>query len=323
MESAGVPRVSVCVATRDRSARLARLVAALEQQTIGADAIELVLTDDGSVDDTPAVVERLRATSPVPITVLRDESSRGPAAGRNRAWRASRAPVVAFTDDDCVPTREWLEQGLAALQQGTVVVGRVERAPGQPDPPALFVRDLRVTRAEVRWYATANLFLRRADLEVLDGFDERYTSAACEDTDLGLRAEAMGLVPAFAVRALVHHDAVRATVLDKVRDQRRWADLALLMRDNSGRERNLLYKRWFWRKTHVDLLAAGAGLLLAMRSPRAMLLALPWLHGKLSDAGSDRSTLETVIALPGLFAIDTAEVVTVLRGSWRYRYLIV
>ena len=157
----------------------------------------------------------------------------------------------------------------------------------------------------------------------LHGFEERYTPAASEDTDLGLRAEAMGLVPEFAVRDLVHPDAVRASVLEKVRDQRRWADLALLMRDNSGRERNLLYKRWFWRRTHVDLIATVAGLMLAPRSPRALLLALPWLHGKLSDAGTDRSTLETVIALPGLFAIDTAEVVTVLRGSLRYRFLIV
>lgn len=314
--------VSVCVSTRDRAERLDRLLRALTKQTLPSTSFEVVVADDGSRDSTAEVLDRWSATAPFALTVLREETSRGPAAGRNRAWRAARGIRIAFTDDDCVPVPEWLEQGLQTLLPGTIAVGRIDRDPTNKEPAAAFVRDMRVTRAEVRWYATANLFIARADLERLGGFDERYRSAACEDTDLGLRAEAVGLRPVFAARALVHHDVVPASVLDKVRDQRRWADIALLIREHPEARQDLLYRGVFWRRTHAELLMLVAGLVLAPRRRWSLVLTIPWLHGKAATPQLDRTPTEVARLLPALLLIDAAETAAALEGSVRYRTLV-
>jgi glycosyltransferase involved in cell wall biosynthesis len=67
---ATAPRASVVVATRNRAHLLPRLVAALEAQT-GAPPFEVVVVDDASTDDTPAVLDHLRARTPLDLRVER------------------------------------------------------------------------------------------------------------------------------------------------------------------------------------------------------------------------------------------------------------
>src|SRR5262245_61414849 len=105
--------VSVVVPTYRRAANLPRLVAALEAQTLPADRFEVVLVDNGSDDDTPAVLAELAASTRLHLVPLRIDVNEGPARARNAGWRASSAPLVAFTDDDCVPRPDWLEQVVA------------------------------------------------------------------------------------------------------------------------------------------------------------------------------------------------------------------
>src|SRR3954452_3482097 len=103
------PRVTVVAATHNRARRLEALLASLAEQTIGTEAFEVVIVDDASQDDTPAVLERALA-GPLDLRVLRQAEGGGQAAARNAGWRAATAPVVAFTDDDCVCARDWLER---------------------------------------------------------------------------------------------------------------------------------------------------------------------------------------------------------------------
>jgi cellulose synthase/poly-beta-1,6-N-acetylglucosamine synthase-like glycosyltransferase len=57
----------------------------------------------------------------------------GPAAARNRGWRAAEGEIVAFTDDDCVPHVHWLSAGVAAFADDSRGVGPYRHAPA-PDP---------------------------------------------------------------------------------------------------------------------------------------------------------------------------------------------
>src|SRR4051812_33307560 len=104
-----LPDISVAVSTYGRARALPNLVRALERQTLPRERFEVVIADNGSTDDTPDVLEALRAQTTIDIRIVRVEQNRGPARGRNAAWRAARAPVVAFTDDDCLPQPAWLE----------------------------------------------------------------------------------------------------------------------------------------------------------------------------------------------------------------------
>ena len=313
------PVVSVCVSTRDRAERLARLLQALERQTLPAAQFEVVVTDDGSTDETPAVLRAAEQRGTLRITSLRHEHSTGPAAGRNAAWRAASAPVIAFIDDDCTPSTGWLAAGLSGLDEADVVVGAVTRHPDQAHRTSRFARELIVGRDQVRWYATANIFYRRSDLESLDGFDESYPGAAGEDTDLGFRAEKHGLRTGFVPEAIVFHDVTAAGPLAAAKDQARWSALALVFASHPEHRARTLHHRVFWRPTHPEVLMLAAAVALGARVPAARALAAPWLHRKLCTERNDVPFAVAVAELPGALAVDVAGLAAVVRGSIRHR----
>jgi glycosyltransferase involved in cell wall biosynthesis len=317
------PAVSVCVSSRNRAPLLGRLLLALEEQTLSRSDFEVVVVDDGSTDDSAHVLADAQARGVLALSTLRHESSKGPAAGRNAAWRKARAPVIAFTDDDCLPAHDWLARGLDAMgAHRRVVVGRVEPNPEQLARNGLFAHTWVMRAPETRWFATANILYRRQDLEALSGFDERYLNPACEDTDLGLRAEEDGVEVLFSAETLVWHDVRPGTVLDKVRDQARWADIPLVFRTHPGARHQMLHRGLFWKPTHRDLLLLLAGVAASKRDTRALALALPWVHRRLCAEAQDQPMSLLAPALPGLLAVDIAELVAMIRGSVRHRSLV-
>jgi len=178
------PEVSVVVPTYRRPRMLTRCLAALVAQTLPPHAFEIIVCDDGCEPATRDVVAdfsfRARARG-LRISYIAITGTQGPAGARNRGWKRARAPVVAFTDDDTVPDRGWLEAGLHAMRGGfTAVAGRIR----VPLPRAPTDYELDAAGLESSEFATANCFVHRDMLELVGGFDERYTSAWREDSDL-------------------------------------------------------------------------------------------------------------------------------------------
>lgn len=314
------PAASVVVATYERAALLPRLFAALEAQTLALDRFELVVVDDASGDRTPQVLAGLAARSRLACTVLRAARNGGPAAARNLGWRAARGEVVAFTDDDCVPAPGWLAAGLDALGAGAaLVVGRTIPDPAQRDRLGAFSRTLYVEDA--RFMQTCNVFYQRATLAHVGGFDERLRTG--EDTDLGLRVTAAAGPAAFAADALVLHDVRSGGWRDGVRTAWSWVDLPGVVKRHPGLRRTHLHRRVFWKPTHPPTLLALGGLVgaAATRRPRWLALALPWLRLRTVVVPPVPGRLRRLLVLPGVYAVDLAEVATMARGSARHRTL--
>jgi glycosyltransferase involved in cell wall biosynthesis len=318
-----VCRISVCVSSRDRADRLGRLLVSLTRQTLPLSEFSVVVVDDGSTDGTAALLERVQRETVLDLTCLRSAVSQGPASGRNKAWRASTGAVVAFTDDDCVPSDDWLAQILGRVADGAhVVVGRVEPNPDQVSRLDRFAHTYVMRAAEMRWYATANVAYRRDSLEILGGFDQRYGNPACEDTDLGLRAEEAGILSVFAPNALVWHDVVPGSMRTKVQDQKRWADLTLIIREHPSARRELLHRGVFWKDSHPRLLLLLLGLAAAPRSRSALALTVPWIHQTFCRRPDEEPLPATVAVLPAILAVDLAEVAAMVRGSIRHRTVV-
>lgn len=317
-------RVSVVCSTYGREALLPRLVGALVAQTMPPDRFELVVVDDGSPDATPAVLGRLAAEAPFAMRVIRHERNLGAAGGRNTGWRAAKAPVIAFTDDDCVPTPDWLEAGTDAVERcgaGIFAVGRTEPDPAEADRLRFpFSRSLSVE--EPRFFETCNVFYRRADLEATGGFDERFGTG--EDTDLALRLIDDGHVPRWIPDALVYHQVRPSSFRASLREARRWADIPLVVKRHPRRRAELVHWRLFWKPTHPPTVLALVGITVAgrRRSPRPLVLCLWWIWHRLAVDPACAGPRRRVLALPGTFAIDLTEVATMVRGSARHRTLL-
>lgn len=108
------PDISVVVCTHHRPEKLTACLEALAGQTI-RHRVELILVDDGPDERTAQVASRYA------VRFIRHDRNRGLAAARNTGIRAATAPIIAFTDDDCVPSTEWLEQLLAAYEHDAVI----------------------------------------------------------------------------------------------------------------------------------------------------------------------------------------------------------
>ena len=197
-------RVSVVVPTYKRPDLLERCLAALQRQTLAALEYEIIVCDDGPSDEARRVVEQARAGLPggAQIHYIEVTATQGPAAARNRGWERARSAVVAFTDDDTVPDAGWLEAGLAAIAQGAdAVTGRIEM-PLPEEPTDLELDAAGLTRAE---FVTANCLVRRDVLEAVGGFDERFSMAWREDSDLHFKLIEGGYTIVRSEEALVVH----------------------------------------------------------------------------------------------------------------------
>jgi glycosyltransferase involved in cell wall biosynthesis len=308
------PAVSVVVATRDRASRLADLLESLRSQTLPGERFEVIVVDDGSRDGT---AELLAGVGNAGIRVVTRSSGGGPSAARNDGWRVARAPLVAFTDDDCVATPGWLAAlvDASAARPGAIVQGRTDPIPAERDRLGPFSRSLWVDGGP--YYQTCNIAYPRELLERLGGFDADAFPFVGEDTDLAWRAIEAGASVYFEPAAHVHHAVARLGPLGALRFAFRWTDSIQLFARHPALRGPHLTKRVFWKGSHYLLVRALLTLLVPRRMwPLAVWLWLPYaLHlverGRVDGGGP---------ALAPWFVLhDLVELAAVARGAVRYR----
>ncbi|MGH9885968.1 MAG: glycosyltransferase family 2 protein, partial [bacterium] len=105
--------LSVAICTRDRAASLRRTLASLAECARASDPWEVLVVDNGSRDDTPAAAAAFEGTLPVRVI---HEAAPGLSNARNAAVREARGAYIVWTDDDCLPARDWLSAYAAAFR---------------------------------------------------------------------------------------------------------------------------------------------------------------------------------------------------------------
>jgi len=267
------PAVSVVVPARNAAETIGDTLAALARQDL-RDPYEIVVVDDGSDDGTAELAESAGGA----VRVIRSER-RGPGPARNAGANASRAPVLAFTDADCVPTPGWLTAGLAALGDADLVQGRVEPDPGAHLGP--FDHTVWVV-GESGLYETANLFVRRDLFDRLGGFEDflgaRIGKPLAEDVWLGWRARRAGARTAFSSDALVHHAVLPRKAAGYVAERLRLVYFPAIANRVPELRESLFFGHYFLtrRSAAFDLALAGVAVASLRRSPLALLAVAPY-----------------------------------------------
>lgn len=254
-------KVSVIVPVRDEEHSIRELLDSLLKQTRPPD--EIVITDGGSVDATPQIIEEYIQQG-APVRLFRAGPAL-PGRGRNVGAAAAQFEWLAFTDAGIRLNRDWLEMLVARAAQDEsidIVYGSWEpvtdtffkecAAIAYVPPPS--PRDGIVTRPRF----IASTLLRREAWAKVGGFPEDLRSA--EDLLFMDRLEAAGYRAVFEPRAQVHWD-LRATL-------------------GATFKRFLVYSRnniraGLWRQWQATILFRYA-VLLAMVVP-ALLVGWTWL----------------------------------------------
>jgi len=211
--------LTVVIPSYNRRDILKKTLLAFSAQTVAPAEFEVVVVDDGSTDDTLAMLAALR--TPFALRVLA-EPHRGPNAARNRGIGAARGRIVLFTGDDMIPGPSFLEAHLKFHgghgEERDALLGLIEWSPEIRVTPLMEhvvspaggqqfnFAEVRDGKAEFNLFYTSNVSLKRSFLLRQDTwFDTDFTYPACDDIELGYRLRRQGMVLHFRPQAVTYH----------------------------------------------------------------------------------------------------------------------
>lgn len=186
-----MPKISVIICTYNRDSLLERAVSSVLSQSFKD--LELVIVDDGSIDDTQSVLARL-AESDRRIVCVRNEKNLGISASRNRGAKTARGEYLAMLDsDDYWLDKEKLRKQAALLDKreeialiGTAIV-LVDENGTKIGEDIYEVEDeqIRLKMLSKNQFCQSSVMFRKSVFMEVGGYDERFS--VCEDYDLWLR----------------------------------------------------------------------------------------------------------------------------------------
>lgn len=204
-------RVSVIIPTCRDSEGLFRCLDALGRQTYPPELLEVIV-----VDNTPKFELRERFAA-CTSTRLLHEPRPGSYAARNRGIAEACGDILAFTDADCLPYPNWIEEGAGALERypsGALIAGRIEVFVGEPHrPTAVELFEIAQAFPQARYASidrfgvTANVFVTRGVVEAVGPFNGSLASGG--DKEFGRRVHSAGFPIVYSEQATVRHPARR------------------------------------------------------------------------------------------------------------------
>jgi cellulose synthase/poly-beta-1,6-N-acetylglucosamine synthase-like glycosyltransferase len=196
---------SIIIPTFNGASRIGHCLDALVQHTAGR-SVEILVVNDGSTDNTADVVRRY------PSIRLVSQANAGPAAARNRGALATCGTIILFTDDDCVPTSNWLDAMIEPFENPDVVGAKGVYRTCQKSLVARFVQieyedkyRLMARLSNIDFIDTYSAAFRRDRFLEMAGYDTSFPLACAEDIELSYRMSARGWKMKFAPTALVYH----------------------------------------------------------------------------------------------------------------------
>ena len=206
--------ITVIVPTHNRAQILEKCIRALDRQTIPPDLYEIIISDDGSEDDTRERVKEIAREVKYPVYYLY-QPNQGANRARNQAIYSARGRLLLFINDDTIATPTMLEQHQHTHSQypgeNVGVLGRVMISPEVP--PSFFAQlhldagyDQWKGQTELDWRAfyTCNVSVKKTFLLKYGLFEEglRYH----EDVELSERLSRHGFYVIYNEEALAYHD---------------------------------------------------------------------------------------------------------------------
>jgi glycosyltransferase involved in cell wall biosynthesis len=332
-------KISVIVPTYKRPALLKRCLDALFQQHFPGDEFEIIIVSDGYDEATRYLVENNcnnNTNRNVQYHYL--AAKKGPAAARNAGWQTAKGELILFTDDDCVPDKKWLrsywntfrkvtsEAATTAeeIESSIAFTGRVYVP--LCDKPTDYEKNLaRLQEAE---FVTANCACTKKALDTVQGFDESFTMAWREDSDLHFKFLKANIPVINVKEALVIHPVRNAQWGVSLKEQRKSMFNALLYKKYPNLYRQRISARPLWNYygmiSLVIIALAGSFLNLKLISISAfagwLLLLMLFIKKRLS--GTSLSPGHVVEMIVTSSFIPFLSVYWTLYGAFKFKKLL-
>ncbi len=225
-------RLSVLITTFNRAAHLRLVLLGYLRQSEGD--FEIIISDDGSTDETPQVVEDFRRGAPFPVTYIwRERAGHRRALAVNRAIAAAHHDWLLFTDCDALPhhdlvavhrrhadPRRLVCGGRVRLDQAysaTVTPEAVRSGAFEAQLTPRIRSQLLFEQLRNRFYIAVrkrrrphnyglNMACSKQAMAAINGYDHNFRGWGNADGDVRDRLRAIGVIPKSAVNsAIVFH----------------------------------------------------------------------------------------------------------------------
>lgn len=199
--------ISVIIPVYNDSPNLVRCLEALKAQTLDRSRFEIIVIDNGSSDNVGQVVSKYDSIE------LHHELRPGSYCARNKGILNSKGDILAFTDSDCIPDKNWLNSGLLSFADKAdagFVAGKLTFFPKNKDNlSAVEIWEMfHNYHSEdcvklLHFGLTANLFVKRSVFDKVGLFNPDLRSAG--DYEWGNRVYKHGLNIYYDEDVLVMH----------------------------------------------------------------------------------------------------------------------
>jgi lipopolysaccharide/colanic/teichoic acid biosynthesis glycosyltransferase/glycosyltransferase involved in cell wall biosynthesis len=214
------PLASIIVPVYNSEKIITECLQALKKQTLPRHLYEIIVVDDGSTDQTEDVVEKIGGVR------FLTQNHHGPAAARNLGARNAKGEILLFTDSDCVPTENWLEEMLRPFNNPEVKGAKGIYKTHQKRLVPRFVQLEYETKYDrmsqfptIDFIDTYSAAYRKSLFLANGGFESLFKTPSVEDQEFSFRLARKGYRLEFAPRACVFHTHDE-TVNDYIR--RKW-----------------------------------------------------------------------------------------------------
>lgn len=200
-------RVSVIVPAYNSERTIGQCLDSLISQTVRRSDYEIIVVDDGSTDGTADIVGKYTG-----VKLIRQDNA-GPAAARNKGAFESSSEIILFTDADCTPSRNWMEEMVAPFDADAEIAGvKGSYLTNQMELSARFVQieyqdkyDLLLRHEYIDFIDTYSAGFKRDAFLRFKGYDTNFPVACAEDVELSFRMSNSGLKMVFNPKAVVYH----------------------------------------------------------------------------------------------------------------------
>lgn len=221
-------RISVVIPTYKRPNLLSRCIHAVLQQDFPREAFEIIVVSDGEDSATSDALDSIGFNKFPLIQYYSLPRKAGPAAARNLGSLLAQGELVVFTDDDCIPARNWLKAIWSAFEKeglGKVAFSGNTVVPIQLHPTDYEKNISQLASAE---FITANCACTKLALTSVGGFDERFRMAWREDSDLHFKLIQANIPIVKVADAIVTHPVRKAPWGISIKEERKGMFNALL-----------------------------------------------------------------------------------------------
>lgn len=206
------PFISVIIPHRNDSKRLELCLSALNNQSFQRNSFEIIVIDNCSNDYHMTQAEKI--TKDFNATLL-SQTIPSSYAARNLGLKHAKGEIIAFTDSDCIPDSNWLNNGINFMKeygQCKIIGGKIDlfyKTPGKPNTVELFEKIFsfrqKIFINKYGYSATANLIAELKAIEEVGEFNENMKSNG--DREWCTRAGEKGYEITYCDNVIVNHPA--------------------------------------------------------------------------------------------------------------------